>query len=105
MELAQIKDLFKAEPFRPFTMRLVDGREFEVPHPEFAFVPPNMRHTVLVANTRTEAVTVLDAIMIASVSFAENGPTAHRTRTEPVRADSIEPRARWGRHATRRDRD
>jgi hypothetical protein len=73
MELTRIKDLLRAQPFRPFTMRMVDGRDFLVPHPEFAFIPPNMRHTVLIANTRTEAVTVLDAIMIASVSFTENG--------------------------------
>jgi hypothetical protein len=71
MELAQIKDTVRAQPFRPFTMRLVDGRQFVVPHPEFLFIPPNMRHTVLLANRDTEAVTILDSIMIASISFDE----------------------------------
>ncbi len=73
MELAQIKDLMKSQPFRPFVLRLVDGREFDVPHPEFIFIPPNMRHTVLVANRQTEAVTIVDSVMIASVRFAEDG--------------------------------
>jgi hypothetical protein len=73
MELAQIKDTMKTQPFRPSTMRMVDGREFFVPHPEFLFIPPNMRHTVLLANTATQAVTILDAVMIASISFTENG--------------------------------
>jgi len=73
MELAQIKDTLKVQPFRPFTMRLVDGREYFVPHPEFVYIPPSMRHTVLLSNTETGAVTILDAIMIASIPFTENG--------------------------------
>lgn len=71
MELAQIRDTLRAIPFRAFTMRLVDGREFSIPHRDFLFVPPNMRHTVCVANTETEAVTILDAILIASITFRE----------------------------------
>ena len=73
MELAQIRETLRSQPFRSFTMRLVDGREFVVPHRDSVFVPPNMRHTVLFANPATEAVTILDAIMIASITFNENG--------------------------------
>jgi len=75
MELKQIKDTLRSEPFRPFTMRLVDGRAYHVPHPEFLFIPPNMRHTVLFANPDTDAVTIVDAVMIASVTFGEDGST------------------------------
>lgn len=76
MELARIKDTLRAEPFRPFSLRLVDGREFPVPHPEFLYVPPNMRRTVLVANISTGAMTIVDAVMIASITFSEDNGDA-----------------------------
>jgi hypothetical protein len=43
MEIAQIKDTLNTQPFRAFTMHLVDGREFFVPHPEFVYIPPGRR--------------------------------------------------------------
>jgi hypothetical protein len=76
MELPQIRNTLQAKPFRPFTMWLVDGREYTVPHPEFLYVPPGMRHTVLYANTQTQAVTILDAVMIASITFPDEPPSA-----------------------------
>ncbi len=77
METAQIKESLIAKPFRPFTMRLVDGREYFVPHPEFLFVPPSLRHTVLFSNTETHAVTILDRIMIASIEFQDDKTSGH----------------------------
>lgn len=87
MELAQIRDTLQNRPFRPFLLRLADGREYTVPHPGFLYIPPNMRHTVIVANTATGAASILDAIMIASITFTEDsgtnghsaGPNGHPT--------------------------
>ena len=32
----QVREAIKAQPFRPFVVRLVDGRSYPVPHPDFA---------------------------------------------------------------------
>ena len=40
MTADRIRDALEREPFRPFSLRLVDGRSIEVSHPEFVFIPP-----------------------------------------------------------------
>lgn len=35
-----IRAALKAEPFRPFEVRLNDGRSLRVPHPDFASLSP-----------------------------------------------------------------
>ena len=37
----EIKNLLRASPFIPFTIHVSNGATFEVPHPDFAFVPPS----------------------------------------------------------------
>lgn len=72
MELAQLRDVLKAQLFKPFTMSLVDGRRYFVPHPEFLYVPPAKKHTMIFYNNdETEAVSILDAIMVTSIEFGD----------------------------------
>jgi hypothetical protein len=35
---SQIREAIHAQPFRPFLIRLADGRHYEVDHPEFAMI-------------------------------------------------------------------
>jgi len=35
MTVEQLRKAAKAEPFKPFTVSLTDGRRFRVKHPEF----------------------------------------------------------------------
>jgi hypothetical protein len=39
----QIRRAMHAQPFRPFSLRLVDGSSFVVEHPDFIAVPPGRR--------------------------------------------------------------
>jgi hypothetical protein len=39
----QIRRAMHAQPFRPFSLRLVDGTSFVVEHPDFIAVPPGRR--------------------------------------------------------------
>ncbi len=72
MELDQLRKTLKAQPFKPFTMALVDGRRYFVPHPEFLWVPPGARHTTIFYNDEGEnAATILDSIMVASIEFGD----------------------------------
>jgi hypothetical protein len=43
----QVRRLYDAQPFRPFTMRLADGREFAVRHREFVALAPSGRTLIL----------------------------------------------------------
>ena len=40
----QIRDLMHAQPFRAFTIHLVDGRTFFVKHPDFIAISTDGRH-------------------------------------------------------------
>lgn len=37
--LEEIRRLLKNAPFRAFRLRLTDGRELDVPHPDFVWLP------------------------------------------------------------------
>jgi hypothetical protein len=43
----QVRDLITAQPFRPFHVRMVSGRTFEVRHPENIACSPNGRDMVV----------------------------------------------------------
>ena len=49
MTIDQLRSAAKAEPFKPFTVSLADGRRFFVPHPEFVWIPPEASRTFHVA--------------------------------------------------------
>jgi hypothetical protein len=51
-------------PFMPFTMRMNDGREFLIPHPEYVAASPI---TVMVVDSKTNAGVILEPKLIASL--------------------------------------
>ena len=48
MTSEQLKATLRQQPFRPFTIRMVDGRSFTVSHPEWVMVSPTGRTAILV---------------------------------------------------------
>lgn len=36
---ARIRELLRASPFRPFVIRVADGREYRIEHPDFVLAP------------------------------------------------------------------
>jgi hypothetical protein len=47
MTIEQFKDTLYQQPFRPFTIRMADGRTFQVVHPDFVARSPTGR-TIIV---------------------------------------------------------
>ena len=47
MDIAGIREALHKQPFKPFTIRLADGRSLAVPHPDF--VALSKRRIVVVA--------------------------------------------------------
>jgi len=64
MDVNAVRDVLHKQPFRPFSLRLADGRELFIPHPDFIAVSPRL---VVVINPQTEAVTTLEPLLIVSI--------------------------------------
>lgn len=65
MQADLLKELIHAEKFKPFTIHLVDGRSFEIPHQDFVFLTRTGR--TVVVNTDGDRVQHIDVPLIVSV--------------------------------------
>ena len=65
MTIEQLRNAHHAHPFRPFTIRLADGRAYEVPHPDFLSYSPSGR-TIIVHNL-DESYGVLDLLLVTDL--------------------------------------
>ena len=71
----QLRAARDANPFRPFTIRMADGRTFEVSHPDFLAQSPSGR-TVIVFQP-DETYSVLDLLLMTELQVhASNGRAA-----------------------------
>lgn len=68
MNIQEIKKLHRSQPFKPFTLRLADGNEYTVRHPEFFMVTESGR-TIIVA-TPDDSFEIIDALLVASIHVA-----------------------------------
>jgi hypothetical protein len=67
----EIRRAQRTQPFRPFTLRVADGRAYEVKHPELMIVTPRGR-TVIVVTPDSE-VNILDTLMITAIRLRDEG--------------------------------
>ncbi len=71
MHVERIREVLRTQPFRPFTLRLVDGRKFAVPHPDFVAVA---RRVVLAVDQETDGISWVEPALIISLDFADGAP-------------------------------
>ena len=69
MDARAIREAMHAQPFRPFTFRLADGREIAIPHPDFIAVAENGRR-LAVFHPHDDAMSILEPLLIVSLEFA-----------------------------------
>ena len=50
MTIEQLRKAYRAEPFKPFTISLTDGRKFYVGHQEYLLIAPQAQRTFVVAS-------------------------------------------------------
>lgn len=67
MDANTLREALRKQPFKPFVIRLADGRQFDVPHPDFVAVS---QRTVVVISPQTEGVSVLEPLLIISLEMA-----------------------------------
>jgi len=68
-----IKEYLQVSPFRPFTVRLTDGRPCEVPARDFAHLAPNGR-TLIVFTAGGDGVRVIDVALVTEIEAPESKP-------------------------------
>lgn len=74
----EIRKWQKQQPFQPFTIVLVDGRSFDVPHPEFVWVPPGRGTWVYVADPESGSADHVNTAVISSIHKISNGQDRQR---------------------------
>ena len=67
MTIQQLRGAQRAVPFRPFTVHMADGREFQVPHPDFLTMSPTGR-TVIIFQQDDEF-SILDLLLMTKIEF------------------------------------
>lgn len=71
MDTNTIREAIRRQPFKPFTLRMNDGREYYIPHPEYVAVS---RRVVMVINSVSEAGVYLEPVLIASLQYDGETP-------------------------------
>lgn len=71
MRPEQLRETLKAEPFRPFTIHMANGRQLHVSHPEFVSVSPDGRSAVVWV--RDDVCDLIDVMLVTSLEFERDG--------------------------------
>lgn len=79
MTIAQLRDAYQAEPFRPFEICLADGQRIRVPSTEFLLVPPKASRTFVVARD-PEHYQVIDLLLVTTLDFGNGRGRPRRYR-------------------------
>ncbi len=77
MTIDQIRTLHQAKPFKPFTIHVADGAEYEVQHPENMLQSAGGR--TLAVSTQGDAVVIIDLLLVTRITLS-NGSTSSRKR-------------------------
>lgn len=78
MTTDQLRNLWKAEPFKPFLIHLADGRHIPVRHPEFLSRSPSGR-TIIVYQS-DESFNIIDLLLVTDLEVTANGQRSRRGR-------------------------
>jgi hypothetical protein len=78
MTTDQVKEAYRARPFRPFRLHLADGDTIPVKSPEFMWMTPGGR-TVFVSQGG-DAAEIIDLLLVTKISFANGSASPKRRR-------------------------
>jgi hypothetical protein len=71
MTADELRNVYGAEPFHPFTLHLADGRNVHVPHSEFIAISPRGRTAVVYS--ASGSFNVVDVQLVADIEVNGNG--------------------------------
>jgi hypothetical protein len=81
MTIEQLRNVYNAQPFRPFVIHLADGREVPVHHQEFIMTVPSGR-TIVVCQP-DDTLNIIDLLLVTDLQMkpAANGSSGKRRRS------------------------
>ena len=71
MTIQRVRELYEAQPFRPFVMHLADGRNITVHHPDFVASAPSGR--TLVVFQPDDSMSIVDLYLVTELEVRPNG--------------------------------
>jgi len=72
MTVEKMRSLLRAAPFQSFVVHTPDGREFNVPHPDFAMLSGTGR-LLHVARPESDLEDIIDVALITDIAIQANG--------------------------------
>lgn len=78
MTTDQVKELYKAKPFRAFTLHLADGDTIPVKSPEFMWMTPGGR-TIFVSQGGDSAA-IIDLLLVTKITVGNGSASSKRRR-------------------------
>ena len=78
MTIDQLLSTHQANPFRPFTIHLADGRSFHVPHRDFLSQSPSGR--TLIVYHQDESFSILDLLLVTELEISNGRRRPPRRR-------------------------
>lgn len=78
MTIEQLRELHRAQPFRPFDIHLADGRALTVTHPE-QLAQSQSGRTIAVARP-DDVIETVDLLLVVSLKPRPNGSARRRRR-------------------------
>jgi hypothetical protein len=79
MTADQVKEVYKARPFRAFSLHLADGDTIHVKSPEFMWMTPGGR-TIFVSQGG-ESAAIIDLLLVTKISFLNGRKPLRRRRS------------------------
>jgi len=76
----RVRELLHATPFEPFIIRMADGREYRVDHPDFVLAASN-EHTQVVIEDAAGGMHYLSPLLITSLERVAHGPNGSAVAT------------------------
>jgi hypothetical protein len=78
MTTDQVKELYKAKPFRAFTLHLADGDTIPVKSPDFMWMTPGGR-TIFVSQGGDSA-PIIDLLLVTKITVGNGSASSKRRR-------------------------
>lgn len=78
MRIDDLKRVHQTRPFKPFLIRVADGLEYAVEHPEFLSVSVTGR--TIVVSTPDDLHELIDTMMITSIHFGDGAKRKRRPK-------------------------
>lgn len=78
MTIERLRELYNAEPFRPFVLHLADGREISVHHREFMAAAPSGR--TIVVYQPDDRMNIIDLLLVTDIEIHPNGKPSGQAR-------------------------